>query len=347
MPDRFGLHIPYEHGGGHGVFGIISEPKETYEPLLALLGNNAQFAKAFRAATCLVSSDPFFQVLPTHAMSPYAYVINASTAFRALVAVNAYGTTALLPMNHGEAGEVCKLLLSRARGTELDQTETPRFPSPLTIKEDALDAEALKELDSSIDVFSRYNPFFRQVEGSSFACPISFGPDGGLVIGMNNQAVACFSSILGEDGERCLFGQYSFSRSEQIHETGAGDSVAAIVALFNTISPEALILPHLEGREKYHKELCHLASTVFVSCLSRLVGNLLIRTPHTNLTGTSIDLLSKLIQDVAAESVNLGRRCVKLLPDPVFAVVDKWEMKLAMWVPHRVAPTEVPVSVSP
>jgi hypothetical protein len=347
MPDRFGIHIPYERGGGHGTFGIISQPEESYEPLRTLLDNNAQFAKAFLSATSFVSSDPFFHLFPTHAMLPYAYVINASTAFRALVAVNAYGTNALLPMNKGEAGEVCKLMLSRAHGTELEHTETPRFPSPLTIKEDGIDPDSLKTLDSSIDLLSRYNPFFRHAEGLSFACPISFDRDGGLIIGMNKEAVACFTSVLGEKGEQHLFDEYSFSKSEQIHETGAGDSVAAIVALFNTVSPEVLIAPHLEGREKTHKELCHLASTVFVSCLSRIVGNLLIRTSRTNLTHIQVDLLANLIQDVAEESVKLARKCVRLLPEPVFGVIEKWDIKVAMWVPRRIiVPTGIPV-VSP
>ncbi len=181
MPDRFAAHLPYEHAGSHGIMAITSEPKQTYESLLALLSANAQFGKAFSSATCFVSSDPFFQILPTHAMAPYAYFINASTAFRGLVAVNAYGYNALLPMNQGEAGEVCKLMLSRARGTELDKTETPRLPSPLTIKGDGIDPSALEILDNSIDMFSRHNPFFQHAEGFSFACPISFGSEGGLV----------------------------------------------------------------------------------------------------------------------------------------------------------------------
>ncbi len=346
IPDRFAVLVPYEHTDRHGTMAITSEPKQTYESLVALLSNNAQFGKAFRSATCFVSSDPFFQVLPSHALAPYAYVINASTAFRGLVAVSAYGNNALLPMNQGEAGEVCKLMLSRARGTELDQTQTPRFPSPLNIQEDGIDPNALGVLDSSIDLFSRHNPFFQQAEGFSFACPISFGAEGGLIVGMNKEPIACFTSILSEKGEQYLFNQYLFPRSEQIQETGAGDSVAAIVALFNTISPEVLIIPYLEGKEKNHKGLRHLASTVFVSCLSRIIGNLLVRTSRTNLTHIEVNPLGNLIRDVAEESVKLARDCVKLLPDPVFGVMEKWDIKVAMWVPRRVLiPTEVPVTI--
>ena len=128
--------------------------------------------------------------------------------------------------------------------------------------------------------------------------------------------------------------------------TGAGDSVAAVVALFNTISPDMLIAPYLEGGEKGHKELRHLASTVFVSCLSRIVGNLLIRTPKTNLEHIQIDPLGRLIEHVAKESVGLARDCVKLLPDPTFGVIKKWDIKVAMWAPHRVLiPVLIPSAV--
>lgn len=346
IPDRFAVHLPYEHAGEQGIFAITSEPTQTYESLLELLDNNAQFARAFRSATCFVSSDPFFQILPSHAMAPYAYVINASTAFRGLVAVSTYGTNALLPMNKAEAGEVCKLMLSRARGTELDQTETPRFPSPFTIKEDAIDPASLGILDSSVDMFSRHNPFFQKAEGFSFACPISFGPEGGLVIGMNKHPIACFTSILSEEGEQRLFDEYSFAGSEQIHETGAGDSVAAVVALFNTVSPDVLIDQYLEGKERDNRYLRQLANTLFVSCLSRIIGNLLIRTARTNLTHIEIDRLGEVIVDVVTESVKLARDHVKLLPDPTFGIIEKWGIKVAMWVPRRVLiPSGVPLTI--
>jgi len=335
MPDRSAVHLPYEYSDRRGVMAITSEPMQTSEFLHKLIADSERFARTFRSATCFVSSDPFFQMLPSHALAPYAYVINSSPALRALVAVSAYGTNALLPMNQGEAREVCKLMLSRARGTELDQTETPRFPSPLTIKEDAIDPTSLGILDSSIDMFSRYNPFFQRAEGFSFACPISFGPEGGLIIGMNKGPIACFTSTLSKQGEKRLFDEYSFPVSEEIHKTGAGDSVAAVVALFNTVSPEVLIVPYLEGKETHNRDLKHLASTIFVSCLSRILGNLQIRTAKTNLTHLKIESLVSLIEDVAKESVAHARKNLKLLSDSVFGVIEKWDIKVALWILSR------------
>ena len=65
IPDRFAVHLPYKHANKQGIMAITSEPKETYESLLVLLADNAQFGRTFRAATCFVSSDPFFQIHPS------------------------------------------------------------------------------------------------------------------------------------------------------------------------------------------------------------------------------------------------------------------------------------------
>lgn len=346
IKDRFAIHLPYEHAKKQGIMAITSEPKETYEALCKLFKANEPFERAFKSATCFISADPFFQILSSYAFPPYAYVINASTAFRALVAVSAYGNYALLPMNQKEAADVCKLMLSRGRGTELDQTEAPPFPSPLTPKEDRIDPDKLTTLDNSIDMFSRHNPFFQHAEGLSFACPISFGEEGGLIIGMNREPIACFSTILSKEGEQLLFEEYSFPISAEIQETGAGDAVATVVALFNTVSPEVLIESYLEGKEKDHSDLRQIASILFVSCLSRIVGNLIVRTPRTNLTHIQIDPLRRLIGDVAEESVKLARDHVGLLSRPTFGVIKKWGIKVAVWVPRRVLiPSGVPVTI--
>jgi hypothetical protein len=334
IKDRVAIHVPYDHSGGRGIMAITSEPTQLYEPIQKLHKENERFARAFGSATCIISSDPLFQLLPIFAFPPYAYIVNASTAFRGLVALNAYGHNALLPMNQKEAGEVCKLMLSRARGTELNQTETPRFPSPLTINEDRIDPDCLSTLDNSIDMFARHNPFFQREEGLSFACPISFGDEGGLIIGLNKGTIACFSSIPSPNGEQRLFEEYSFPKTEGIQETGAGDSVAAISALFNTVNPEMIIEPFLQGKEREHSELKHLAATIFVSCLGRIIGNILIRTPKTNLADIPIESLRSVIKSVAEESAKLAIKKLRMLPDPTFGVIDKWDIKVAMWSPR-------------
>lgn len=336
LPDRHAILLPYEREGQRGILSITSEPALTSPALRELARENEQFAKALSSSNCFVSADPLFELLPSHAVPPYAMVVNAATALRALVALQAYNTCALLPMNDGEAGEVCRLMLSRACSTELTDTQAPRFPSPLSLSDDSIDAQALKTLDASLDMFARYNPPFRNAHGLGFACPISFGREGGLIIGTNHRVVACFSSILSAEGERKLFDEYGFPWLDKLHETGAGDSVAAVNSLFNTVLPDTLILPLLEGRETANRDLLSLADALFVSTLGRLVGNLLIRTTMTNLTGVNIDALSRLLDDAASECVKLARKLVKLLPNPTFGALEKWGIRFAVWTPRQV-----------
>ena len=147
LEDRYSIQMPWTgEDGCSGTLAITSEPKRSHVALVGLLSEAAVFRQLFRQANCFVSSDPLFELIQQYGQPPFAYVINASTAFRSLVAVSSYGTHALLPMNQGEASQVCKLLLQRGQGTDLDQTETPRFPSPFSLVESEVDRDALKSL---------------------------------------------------------------------------------------------------------------------------------------------------------------------------------------------------------
>jgi hypothetical protein len=334
VPDRLAVLLPRNYKGATGVLNITSEPTLSEQPLRALLTDNTAFAKAFGATTTFVSSDPLFNLLPTHAVAPYACVINASTAFRALVAVHAYDTSALLPMNEAEAAEVCKILLSRA-GFELSDAQAPPFTSPLLLSGDGIDDEALEKLNDSLGVFGRYLHPHRNPTGRlALAYPISFGMDGGLIVGVDGRMIACFTSILPVEEERQFLEEYGFEREPDLHETGAGDSVATLVTLFNTISPEVVVAPYLQGGEKDRREFRQLAGTIFIGIASRLIGNILVRTNHTNMAGVDVDVLARLFTDIAQEAVSQARRTFKTLPKPAFVVVEKWGIGCAIWSPR-------------
>ena len=268
-----------------------------------------------------------------HAVAPYTCIINASTAFRAFTAVHSYDTSALLPMNEAEAAEVCKILISRA-GVALSDSEAQPFPSPLALSGDGIDNSSLNRLNESLGLFGRYNHPHRDPGGQlSLAYPISFGLDGGLIIGVNGRMIACFTSILSPSGEERLFEEYGFDREEGLHESGAGDSVAALVALFNTISPEIVTDPYFRGAERDRKDFRHLTGTIFVGILSRIVGNILVRTKHTNMAGLNEDMLGRLFADVAQQAVEQARILYRTLPQPVFTVVEKWGIRSVLWSP--------------
>jgi len=337
IPDRFAIQVPYEDGGQRGTLAITSEPMRTNDALQQLLTTNPEFTAAFKRANCFVSADPIYDHLrPPYKSPPFATVINATTAFRSLVAAESFGRTVLLPMNHGEAGDVCKLLLQRGEERELGEIERPPFPSPLTTSGDAIDEDALRLLDESVHKLISYIP----IRHPSIACPVSFGAEGGLVIGADHDMLACFTSTPSDGGEKALINEYGESSEvdwDVDFEVGAGDAVATIVALFNAVHPCLFIERHMEGRESRDRLLGELTSTVFVNVLARIAGNFLVRTHRTHWSSISGNKFPQLLDDVAKESLIVARTIVKMLHAPALGEVKKWGIKVVVWRPGRIA----------
>jgi hypothetical protein len=336
IPDRFSIQVPFEDDNAAGTLAINSEPLRTNEALRRLVESDEKFGQAFRKAHCFVSADPIYDVLAGHATPPYATIINASTAFRSLTAAESYNRTVLLPMNNGEAEDVCRLLLQRGLEEELGETESLPFESPLSTSEDAIDMDALESLDRSVDLFLRYVP----VGGHpSITCPITFGPDGGMVIGRGHEHFACFTSTLTREGERILFEEFAVPERmvADLHEVGAGDSAATVIALFNAIHPKLFLSGHMEGREAEHHRLVELASTIFVCMLGRISGSFLLHTTDTYWSNIRRDRFAALLDEAARASLELARTMVKKLHAPVMGEIKKWGIKVVAWKPGSVA----------
>jgi hypothetical protein len=336
IPDRFAIQVPYEGEGHRGILAITSEPKRTNDALGPLLRNDDAFRAIFKEANCYVSADPIYEHLRRpYKDPPFTVVINATTAFRSLVASESFGRTVLLPMNQGEAGDVSKLLLQRGLEEELEKIERPPFPSPLNTRGDAIDIEALRVLDESVHKFTSYIP----IRHPSFACPISFGASGGLIIGAEHDVLACFTSTPSEAGENILVDDYGDAaevRSE-LEVVGAGDAVATIMTLFNVLDPRLFVLPHLEGRELKDRSLSELAGTIFVCALGRIVGSFLLRTRRTHWSTIRGEKFLALLDDVAKESLVAARQMLKALHAPAIAEIKKWGIKTVVWRPGRIA----------
>ena len=335
IPDRVAIHVPWAEEDQTGTLAITSEPERTDKALERLIGEEDAFRKAFRGATAFVSTDPIYEQLIKHARPPFSTVINASTAFRALVASESYSRAVLLPMNNEEAGDVCKLLLQRGLEQELAQVSRPPFPSPLNTSGDEIDGEALAELNHSLGLFMTYVP----LRHPSLTCPITFGAHGGLIIGAGQETIACFASTPSPEGERQLLEQFGHPErivTDRKYEAGAGDAAASIVAFFNTVDPRLFVRRPMEGREKEDRLLSELATAIFVCSLSRIAGNFVIRTSQTNWSNIDERAFSRLLENVATEALHLARSMVKKVHGPVLGELKKWGIKVVVWKPTAI-----------
>ena len=74
-----------------------------------------------------------------------------------------------------------------------------------------------------------------------------------------------------------------------------------------------------------------LARTIFVSVLSRVVGELLLRTQKTYLANVSRRSVGLLLREVAEKSLGAAERVVKHLPSEGYTEIEEWGIQVVVW----------------
>ncbi len=342
LPDRFAVQGPLRVAGEEKTLAITSEAMRTGDELVALAKKEARFGAACQGATCFVSSDPLFAHLPRLTQPPYTYLLNASSSFRTTAATESYHQSVLLPMNNDEAAEVSRVLEQRKLDEELAKIQPPPFPSPFKPNGAEVDREALLQLDRSTEMLRAYIPLKRHVHRLGIASPITFGKEGGLVVGTGQEEVACFASTPHPGREMSLlaeFGDAAAVDRDRTHELGAGDASATIVMFFATVDPLIFIKPHLAGREGEDRRLLELASTVFVNVLSRIGGNFVLRTQYTNWSNIKPNAFLPLFLEAAKESLAVARQMVlRFRPGQIAqGEIERWGIQVLAWQLRTIA----------
>ena len=139
----------------------------------------------------------------------YHHLNNASTTFRSLVANMSYGTDVILPMNSKEAADVARVFEQRGADIEMYKVKRPPFPSPLSTNGVDVNPDDLRELDDALWRLRQYNYLRLGIGRTSFNYPITFGEEGGLVVGTGeNNSIACFTSSVDPDKEAQLLEEF-------------------------------------------------------------------------------------------------------------------------------------------
>ncbi len=342
LKDRFAIQAPWQDAGKKGTLAITSEPKRTGDALVALANGDAAFANACQSATCFVSSDPLYDHLGKVTQPPYTYLLNASSAFRTFAATESYAQSVLLPMNNDEAGEVSRVLLQRKLAEELSAIERPPFPSPFKPNGKDVDPDALAVLDRSTEMLATYIPLKRYVGRLGIASPITFGKEGGMVVGTGHEEVVCFTTTPHPDRELQLleeFGDPTLVERTRLLEVGAGDSAATINMFFATVDPAIFLHPHLIGREREDRTLLDIATTMFVSVLSRIGGNFVVRNQQTNWSNIKTNAFLPLFQATAKGALAAARTMMLRYKSDQIAQgeIKRWGIQVLVWKLRSVA----------
>lgn len=339
VPDRISIQMPWQSGNEGGDFALTTEPVETGKVLEEMNGSRQDIRRLFHSARGFVSSDPLFDQIGKYGnpRNRFFYMNNASTAFRSLVANMAYGKDVILPMNMKEAVDVARVFEQRGSEREAHEIKIPPFPSPLAANGHDVDLKSLEGLDHALWLMRQYNPPHPGFGSIAFNYPITFGPEGGLVVGSgDHKHVVCFTSCVRPDRERELVEHYGDS-SETIWgdkptDMGAGDASATVIALFNTINPAEFILPHMEGNESRRADLLQAASTIFVSTLSRIVGAFLIRTKKTHWANIDLVKFADLLNEVGKHALVIARDVVRPSTEPYRSgMLEPWGVRAVIW----------------
>jgi hypothetical protein len=339
VPDRISIQMPWVDGSDGGDFALTTEPIETGRILDAMNGSRSDIHQLFQSASGFISSDPLFEQIGKHGnpRNRFFYMNNASTAFRSMVANMAYGKDVILPMNMKEAVDVARVFEQRGAEVEAHNIKDIPFPSPIASNGHDVDPQSLKDLDHALWLMRQYNPPHPAFGGITFNYPITFGGEGGLVVGSgDHQHLACFTSCVHADHERELLEKHG-DASQTVWagkplDMGAGDASATVIALFNTVSPSEFIIPHMAGKESSRTDLLQAANTIFVSALSRIVGAFLIRTKKTHWANIDLERLGDLLNVVGLHALMLARDVIRPASQPYRSgTLEPWGIRTVTW----------------
>lgn len=344
IEDRRSMQFPWVSNGQKGDFGLNSDPVDTALTLKDTIFRSA-LGKAFTDVDCFIAADSaFLECKRLGTIGHYSVVVNSATKWRSTVASLVNGSDVILPMNKAEAADVARIVVHKGAEKEMNEIKSV-FPSPLKPNGNEIDPENLSLLDDSLWKYSNFNhPHSRSDGRTSFNYPITFDHEGGLVVGtLDRNSIGVFTSTIevGSQQERLLMDEYGVAtemRMDEINTVGAGDAAATVVTLFNAVDPDEFFKMHYEGREKSNANLRHVAQTIFVSALSRIVGSFVLHTSKCNWSNANLEKFHELFSEVAKDSLDLARSAVNQPSQPRMSELSRFGIKVVTWGVGTVRP---------
>lgn len=112
---------------------------------------------------------------------------------------------------------------------------------------------------------------------------------------------------------------------------GAGDAVATILSLAHLWDIPTILRSHAKKHYSLDARFIETASIIFVSLLSRFVGEMVFHSDRCDWTSIPQELFPEIIQRVAEKSLNAASHVWGRTEIPKQVRENEWDMDIALW----------------
>ena len=339
FPPRQGLHLPYRLRESHGTGTLaISNPASSTVPYI-----RGHLETLLKLDHTIVSEGLSVAMLETTLPGRQNFLqkLNPSSAFRSQCAIDSWegakagGRPPILTMNNDEFDYYIRCIKARVEDdVDPDKLDPIPLPSPFGSGEE-VNVTTVAIANDGFREYLRHVPA-RQDERLHILLNVSAGAQGGYHLATKgSRRYVVYSTIPDKHGTHQLIrlvGRPAGLHAKTERSMGAGDSVGAILSLANIWDLEELLAQYASSnrRGSPSKEYVRAAAVIFVSLLSRYIGECLYRTERCDMTDIPPENIRLLIDHAAKQALIAADDVWNVAPRPKGTVVANG-IRLALW----------------
>lgn len=344
LASRIGVHFPYRGADHKGVLQngtlAISSPAESTRDAIRL-----HLQELLVCHNVIVSEGLGRQILETQLQGREKLVqkINPSSALRGDCAVDAYeyiqkgGYPPIATMNDEEADFYIRTLKGRVEDKNPEKLDPFFFPSPFGAHGGVNDM-AVDAASQGFNEYLRYIPA-PHTEQLLFPLNISCGKQGGYHLAhCGGKHYVVFTTTPHRAGAQFLLDTVGNPPGIQMGTAlsmGAGDAVGTLLSLTNRVwDVEELMGEYAKKSQKHHsvdEHYLRVASMIFVSILSRILGEYVFHSEKTDFTDVPPGSLRNIVNYAAEQALAATEPVWHVGPVPKQSAVEELGINVALW----------------
>ncbi len=337
VPARKGLHLPYssDDPSKHGTLGIGTPLHSTIHSM------EEHFPRLITCNHVLVSESLHSLVKKKADKEQYHEFQDPSTAFREQCAIESYNHMLnggmhmpVVTMNDEEMIEYLTSLEKR-RDAPLSVNQPLTFAAPFDGQRQLNDVTMQQVSNTFERYFACVTP--RPHTTLHFPLNVSCGSRGGYHIACTPKGTrfAIFSSTprSTEGAQRMLstIGKNDDISLEKSYVMGAGDAVATVLSLAHLWDIPEMLRTHANKTHPLDARFIETASIIFVSLLSRFVGEMVFHSDRCDWTSVPQELFPDIVRRVAEKSLDAATHVWGRTEKPQQVRENEWDMDIAIW----------------